>query len=82
MFRFAWMTILQRELLLSAATDAGVSVANAELDAYMKENQISSIDREQARTNLTLDRFFQQQNLDIQNNSAELNNLLQTLQGV
>ena len=80
MFRFAWMTILQRELLLSAATDAGVSVANAELDAYMKENQISSIDREQARTNLTLDRFFQQQNLDIQNNSAELNNLLQTLQ--
>jgi copper chaperone len=80
MVRFAWMTILQRELLLSAAADSGVLVANAELDAYMKTNQLPSADRGQARIDMILDRFFQQQNLDTQENSARLNNLLQSLQ--
>ena len=80
MVNFAWMTILQRELLLSAATDAGVSVANAEIDGYIKENQLTAVDREKVRTDMMLDRFFQQQNLDIQKNSAELTTLLRSLQ--
>lgn len=79
MVSYAWMTILQRELLLTAATDAGISVANAEIDAYLKDNQLSAIDREKARADMMLDRFFAQQNLDIQKNSAELTNLLRAL---
>lgn len=80
MVRFAWMTILQRELLLAAATDAGVVVANAEIDVYMNENSLPATDREKARTDMTLERFFQQQNLDVQKNSAELNSLLRSMQ--
>ena len=80
MVNFAWMTILQRELLLSAATESGVSVANAEIDGYIKENNLTAIDREKVRTDMMLDRFFQEQNLDIQKNSAELTTLLRSLQ--
>ena len=80
MVSYAWMTILQRELLLTAATDAGISVANAEIDAYLKDNQLTAVDREKARADMMLDRFFEQQNLDIQKNSAELTNLLRSLQ--
>lgn len=80
MVSFAWMSILQRELLLNAAVDAGVSVANAEIDGYINDNQLISVDREKVRADMMLDRFFQQQNIDIQNNSPELTNLLRSLQ--
>ncbi len=78
--RFAWMTILQRELLLSAATKAGVTVANAELDAYISTNKLASADREKVRSDLLLERFFKQQQVDSVANPVEFTNLLTTLQ--
>lgn len=78
--RFAWMTILQRELLLGAAAESGVTVANAELDAYIKTNNLTTDDREQTRNSLLLDRYFKQQNVDRQGNPAEFANLLKSLQ--
>jgi copper chaperone CopZ len=78
--RFAWMTILQRELLVSAATEAGVTVANAELDAYISTNQLASADREKVRTNLLLERFFKQQNVDRASNPDAFASLLTSLQ--
>lgn len=80
MVRFAWMTILQRELLLSAAADAGVTIANAELDVYIRDKQVAPIDREKVRNELILQRFFEKQGLDAQQNSAALSSLLQNLQ--
>jgi copper chaperone CopZ len=78
--RFAWMTILQRELLLGAAVESGVTVANAELDAYIETNHLATDDREQTRNSLLLDRYFKQQNVDRQANPTEFANLLNSLQ--
>ncbi len=78
--RFAWMTILQRELLISAATEAGIVVANAELDADLLANQLPATDREKRRTDLLLDRYLKQHNIDKEANSPQVTAILLSLQ--
>jgi copper chaperone CopZ len=80
MVRFAWMTILQRELLLNAASAAGIVVPNAELDAYIERKQLTTTDRENVKNSLLTERYLNQKQIDRQINSTEYAQLLNSLQ--